>query len=84
MTPSTGPKRISSTSKKWELSEDTAVAAWQELGRFIPELRKRYQVIGALSLYRFEPEMIYRAGLRLAAKPADSGNLPAKLPPGLA
>ena len=54
------------------------MSAWQELGQFIPELRQRYEVTGALSLYRFEPEMTYRTGLRLAAAPA-AGDLPSGL-----
>ncbi len=52
-----------------------APQAWQEFSAFMPELKKRYTVSGAMSLYKMGPQ-IYRAGYMLAAPPAD---LPAGL-----
>ncbi len=55
---------------------DTAPAAWQSAHTFVPELSKKNQVTGYLSLYKRGPK-IYRAGFALAGPPVD-------LPAGLA
>jgi predicted transcriptional regulator YdeE len=52
-----------------------APQAWAEFHKFMPELQARFKVTGAVSLYKTGPQ-IYRAGLMLAAPPAD---LPAGL-----
>lgn len=55
---------------------NTAPAAWQSAHTFVPELTKKNQITGYLSLYRMGPD-IYRAGFALAGPPVD-------LPAGLA
>jgi effector-binding domain-containing protein len=55
---------------------DTAPAAWQSAHTFVPELSKKNQITGYMSLYKRGPK-IYRAGFALAGPPVD-------LPAGLA
>lgn len=50
--------------------------AWQTAHSFVPELSKKNQITGYMSLYRMGPT-VYRAGFALSAPPVD-------LPPGLA
>jgi predicted transcriptional regulator YdeE len=54
----------------------TAPAAWNSAHTFVPELSKKNQITGYMSLYKMGPKL-YRAGFALAAPPAD-------LPEGLA
>ena len=53
-----------------------APAAWQSAHTFVPELSKKNQITGYMSLYRMGPK-VYRAGFALAGPPVD-------LPAGLA
>jgi predicted transcriptional regulator YdeE len=46
----------------------TAQAAWQELHGKIPNPQNK---VGAMALYRFTPEMTYRAGWVLSSKPSE-------------
>jgi effector-binding domain-containing protein len=55
---------------------NTAPAAWQTTHTFVPELSKKNQITGYMSLYRMGPD-VYRAGFALAGPPVD-------LPAGLA
>jgi effector-binding domain-containing protein len=55
---------------------NTAPAAWQSAHTFVPELSKKNQITGYMSLYRMGPD-VYRAGFALAGPPVD-------LPAGLA
>src|SRR5690349_17828845 len=56
--------------------QETAPKAWQELHGMVPAIQKQAEVTGYLSLYKVNPEMIYRAGVSLAARPV-------KVPDGL-
>lgn len=55
---------------------EIAPAAWQNAHTFVPELSKKNQITGAMSLYKMGPN-VYRAGFMLAAPPLD-------LPQGMA
>ena len=55
--------------------QNTAPQAWQELHQFVPEISKHSKITGYMSLYKVGPK-IYRAGVSLAAAPA---NLPDNL-----
>jgi effector-binding domain-containing protein len=55
--------------------QDTAARAWEELTRLVPQLSQNHRITGFMSLYKVGPK-IYRAGVSLAAEPAD---LPAAL-----
>lgn len=55
---------------------NTAPAAWQSAHSFVPELSKKNQITGYMSLYRMGPD-VYRAGFALSGPPVD-------LPAGLA
>ena len=55
--------------------DQTAQGAWMELHEHMEFIKKQVKTLGFLSLYRLEPEMIYRAGVRVDQKPE-------KLPPG--
>ena len=54
----------------------TAGQAWQSAHTFVPELSKKNQITGYMSLYKMGPK-VYRAGFALAGEPVD-------LPQGLA
>lgn len=56
--------------------QNTAPAAWQSAHAFVPELSKKNQIAGYMSLYKMGPK-VYRAGFALAGPPVD-------LPHGLA
>ena len=56
--------------------QNTAPGAWQSAHTFVPELSKKNQITGYMSLYKTGPK-IYRAGFALAGPPVD-------LPAGLA
>ncbi len=56
--------------------QNTAPQAWQSVHSFVPELVKKNQITGYVSLYKVGPHL-YRAGFALAAPPVD-------LPQGLA
>ncbi len=56
--------------------QNTAPGAWQSAHTFVPELSKKNQITGYMSLYKREPQ-VYRAGFALAGPPVD-------LPAGLA
>ena len=56
--------------------QNTAPGAWQSAHALLPELLKKNQITGYMSLYKTGPK-IYRAGFALAAPPVD-------LPQGLA
>src|SRR5579863_6074271 len=55
--------------------QNTAPGAWQSAHTFVPELGKKNQITGYMSLYKMGPK-IYRAGFALSAPPVD---LPAGL-----
>ena len=61
--------------KTWPF-QNTAPAAWQSAHAFVPELSKKNQIAGYMSLYKMGPK-VYRAGFALAGPPVD-------LPHGLA
>jgi DNA gyrase inhibitor GyrI len=55
--------------------QDTAQKAWQELHSLAPKISESSKITGYMSLYKAGPK-IYRAGLALAAEPANLlGNL---------
>jgi len=54
---------------------ETAPAAWQTLHKHVEEIGRQGKINGYLSLYKMEPQMMYRAGLALDIKPE-------KIPPG--
>ncbi len=56
--------------------QETAPQAWQSVHGFVPDLAKKNQITGYVSLYKVGPS-VYRAGFALAAPPVD-------LPQGLA
>jgi DNA gyrase inhibitor GyrI len=56
--------------------QDTAQKAWQTLHRLLPEVSSQVQGGGFFSLYKIQPQMIYRAGVAVPEKPA-------QLPEGL-
>jgi predicted transcriptional regulator YdeE len=56
--------------------QNIAPAAWQSAHTFVPELSKKNQITGYMSLYKTGPK-VYRAGFSLAGPPVD-------LPAGLA
>ncbi len=56
---------------------ETAPGAWESLFKLVPEISKNNTITGYLSLYKIKPDMIYRAGVSIAA-PA------LQLPDGLA
>ena len=49
---------------------ETAGKAWQEAHALLPELMKKNQVTGYMSLYKMGPK-VYRAGFALPAPPVD-------------
>lgn len=55
--------------------QDTAMAAWGEVHKNLEEISKHSKVLGTMSLYKVDPEMIYRAGAKVEAEPKT-------LPPG--
>lgn len=55
--------------------QETAQKAWESLHQGVSEIAKNNKISGFMSLYRIQPQMIYRAGVSLDAKPAS-------LPPG--
>jgi len=50
--------------------QETAQKAWQTLHENISEISKHCQIVGSMSLYKMEPQMIYRAGVVVNLKPA--------------
>ncbi|AZZ35486.1 hypothetical protein CIK05_01275 [Bdellovibrio sp. qaytius] len=50
--------------------QDTAMAAWQELHKHVESIGSKNKISGYFSQYKVEPQMIYRAGLAVDAKPA--------------
>jgi predicted transcriptional regulator YdeE len=50
--------------------QNTAGQAWQSAHTFVPELSKKNQITGYMSLYKMGPK-IYRAGFALSAPPVD-------------
>jgi len=52
--------------------QNTAPGAWQSAHTFVPELSKKNQITGYMSLYKVGPQ-VYRAGVAVAEPPA---NLP--------
>jgi DNA gyrase inhibitor GyrI len=53
---------------------ETAQPAWESVHKNAADISKTGKICGAFSLYKIEPQMIYRAGVRVEEKPA---NLPA-------
>jgi effector-binding domain-containing protein len=53
--------------------QQTAGQAWQSAHTFVPELSKKNQITGYMSLYKMGPK-IYRAGFALAGPPVDLPN----------
>lgn len=49
--------------------EKTAMAAWQELHQIVSTTPIDAQKIGAMALFKIEPQMIYRAGFVYNKKP---------------
>jgi DNA gyrase inhibitor GyrI len=49
--------------------QETAQKAWEALHAGVPEIEKQCKVTGYTSLYKIEPEMIYRAGVCVDRKP---------------
>jgi AraC family transcriptional regulator len=50
--------------------QDTAMACWQELHSILPGVKASLNITTFMSLYKIEPQMIYRAGIVAAEKPA--------------
>lgn len=50
--------------------QDTARQAWEELHKNLTQITNQVKEIGYTSLYKVEPEMLYRAGVMVDAKPA--------------
>jgi predicted transcriptional regulator YdeE len=50
--------------------QNTAPGAWQSAHTFVPELSKKNQITGYMSLYKTGPN-VYRAGFALAGPPVD-------------
>ncbi|UOF00636.1 GyrI-like domain-containing protein [Bdellovibrio reynosensis] len=50
--------------------QETAMKAWKEFHENIDELLKQVKITGYTSFYKVKPEMIYRAGATIDAKPA--------------
>jgi predicted transcriptional regulator YdeE len=53
---------------------ETASQCWKELHMtYLPQLKanKEISIVSYYSLYKMKPEMIYRAGVSVSAKPAD-------------
>lgn len=48
---------------------ETAPAAWQTLHKSMAQITSQVKVTGALSLYKMEPQMVYRAGVAVEKKP---------------
>jgi DNA gyrase inhibitor GyrI len=46
--------------------QENAPAAWHTLFQVRPRIAQSNTILGSTSLYRLEPEPVYRAGLRLA------------------
>ena len=46
--------------------QTTAMAAWKELHATLPNPKNK---VGSMALYKMRPEMVYRAGWALSAKP---------------
>lgn len=53
--------------------QDTAQKAWGLLHQSLPALASQVQLSGYFSLYKIEPQQVYRAGVAVSEKPA---NLP--------
>ncbi len=49
--------------------QKTAQKAWQNLIKILPTLAKKNKISGFMSLYKIQPQMIYRAGVILDSKP---------------
>jgi effector-binding domain-containing protein len=49
--------------------QDTAAQAWQAVHQHVPQISEYNKITGYMSLYKVGPK-IYRAGVALAAKPA--------------
>jgi len=49
--------------------QETAQAAWQTLHKYTEEIGKQVKITGYMSLYKIEPQMVYRAGVAVASKP---------------
>ncbi len=56
--------------------QETAQKAWQTLHENVAEIAKHNKISGFLSLYKVEPQMLYRAGVAVDSKPE---SLPAGL-----
>jgi DNA gyrase inhibitor GyrI len=54
----------------------TAPACWQQLHTVVSQVRSHNEIVSFTSLYKFNPEMTYRAGVVLKAAPS-------QLPEGL-
>jgi DNA gyrase inhibitor GyrI len=50
---------------------ETAPAAWETLHRILGERGDRSDITGYLSLYRIDPEPVYRAGVSLKHEPRE-------------
>lgn len=50
--------------------QETAMAAWQELHKQVETISAKNQICGYFSLYKIEPQMIYRAGVAVDQQPA--------------
>jgi DNA gyrase inhibitor GyrI len=49
----------------------TAEKAWKKLRALVPGILAHNEITGYMSLYKFMPEKIYRAGVMLAAQPKE-------------
>jgi len=49
--------------------QETAPVAWQTLHKSVDQIASQGKINGFLSLYKMEPNMIYRAGVALDKKP---------------
>ena len=47
----------------------TAAKAWKRLHQLVPQILEHNRITGYMSLYKFKPEKIYRAGVVLATQP---------------
>ena len=56
--------------------QETARQAWGQVHAQVPVILERNEITGYMSLYKIEPEMVYRAGVAL-------GDAPVSLPEGM-
>ena len=49
--------------------QETAMACWQELHALLPAFKASLPITNYISLYKIQPQMVYRAGIIVSEKP---------------